>query len=148
MKKISLILISFFLFAACAQEAVEYTSVTDESLDVYLKAYPAYIEKAKELGYGGYQVGDDAVPEKAAKILEKELSKYRLSPETFGLLMRRVTEGYTTVQMQRQVEKQQGMLGSMLSNIFTSEVPISEAEMQVIKNNFDKIDKMYKTTRI
>jgi len=134
-------IIAILILAVCVCAfAVDFQTVSDASVKVFLQLYPKY--KALLEKYGEDVASNPSAPTalKYTKELENLLGKFGVSIEDFPVLMQKVTMGFAQAQMeQSNMGGMGGMFGSMAKQMGNSLAP---EEMTVIKKYFPRIEQV------
>lgn len=115
--------------------ALDFSTINDESIKVFMELLPQYRQMAIEFGQ---DLDDDMnlnIAEEFKVKMDDLFGKFGITPEEFGQYMQRITMGFAALQMEEADVPDQAK-GFM--NMF--KMPSLPAEeMSVIKNNFDQL---------
>lgn len=118
--------------------AVDYTKVTQESMDVFVELFPQYQDLLKELDVAydenNPMMGASAYRDQIGQLLDQ----YGITWEEFPVLLQKVTMGYANLQMQ-----QSGMPAGMMNMMGQMGKSLSESEMDVIGQYADQLQQIF-----
>ncbi|MEW6536313.1 MAG: hypothetical protein AB1454_11925 [Candidatus Auribacterota bacterium] len=129
MKKITALVLGLLLSVSCY--AVDYGTINDESIQVFIKVFPEYVSALKQYENEGEQVESMALVTKAKDDIDAILSKYDMTFEQFTALLQRVSLGFATAMMQ-----QSGVQVSQFSDMYSDE------EMAVLTKYIDQLQEI------
>ncbi|MDP8266289.1 MAG: hypothetical protein P9M07_05020 [Candidatus Aceula meridiana] len=137
--KTTIIAILMLSVCVCAF-AIDFQTVSDASVKVFLQLYPKYKTLLEKYGQDIESNPSAPTAAKYAKELENLLDRFGVSIEDFPVLMQKVTTGFAQAQMeQNNMGGMGGMFGSMAAKMGNSLAP---EEMMVIKKYFPQIEKV------